>query len=511
MTRLSFPDGFVGNRRANVAAVFACYTLPLIFVIGMAIDYGAAARLRSKLNAAADAATLAATAPGMMTQSDANAASAATKMFNAEVTGLSRLIFDGANPADLSVAVSHPANNPATRNVTVTYAAQSQNIFGNFLKWNTIAFGGSASGSATMPPNMNFYLLIDTSPSMAIPADATSIQKMQTATQKWQNGCAFACHETDPELEQNSHNTLGLNNPGGEDNYALARSLGLPLRIDSIAGTPSAPGAAQNTVQYVINKINQNIANYGYSPLYQIAINTFDTGIHNLFPLTTASSATANLTQLQNVISGLAANPSPIQVQEVYDNNNDCRAFNSNGSCKTSSVSNDADTNINATLGAINDPNNIASYIPNAGSGYSPNPPAETLVIVTDGVEDDMVASVTAGSIDPYAPLRQQAPFAANSSTPSYALCQEIKARGIQIAILYTTYFALDAGNENPASWYDEFIYQFQRDGVDQIGASLQNNCASPGLFITVPVGGNISAGLANLIDLSVNTSHLTQ
>jgi Flp pilus assembly protein TadG len=85
MTRAVFRN-FVRNCSANVAMIFAFSAIPLIFTVGMAIDYGATARLKSKLNAAADAAVLAATAPAMMTQSDAAAITAATNMFDAEVS-----------------------------------------------------------------------------------------------------------------------------------------------------------------------------------------------------------------------------------------------------------------------------------------------------------------------------------------------------------------------------------------------------------------------------------------
>jgi hypothetical protein len=194
---------------------------------------------------------------------------------------------------------------------------------------------------------------------------------------------------------------------------------------------------------------------------------------------------------------------------EVYDNNNECTAFNSSGACTASVGNSDTDTNIDAALTALNT-STSSSYIPNAGNGYAPNPPNQVLMIITDGVEDETVSTVTAGS-STSAPggLRQQSPMAANTHTPSYALCQALQARGIQIAILYTTYFPLDAGGEG--SWYDSYLYQFQPNAVDQIGPDLQNNCASPGLFITVPVGGNISAGLNALFQLAIDGSHLTQ
>ena len=184
----------------------------------MAIDYGAAARLKSKLNAAADAAVLAAVTPAMMTQSDAASITAAKNMFNAQVTGLSRLIFDITNTTDFNVTV---ADVGLARNVTVTYNAQSQNIFGGILNMNTISFGGSSTGSAATPPNIDFYLLLDTSPSMAIAGTPADIQTMVNNTSS-QGGCAFACHEANPSADN-------LGNPGGEDNYALARSLGVTL------------------------------------------------------------------------------------------------------------------------------------------------------------------------------------------------------------------------------------------------------------------------------------------
>jgi Flp pilus assembly protein TadG len=119
MYRVAFRN-FAGDRRGNVAMMFSLLAVPLIFVIGMAVDYGTAARLKSKLNAAADSAVLAAVTPAMMGQSDTAASTAAAAMFNAEVVGLPRLIYD---PTTLSVTVT-PAG--LGRNVTVAYTAQSQ-------------------------------------------------------------------------------------------------------------------------------------------------------------------------------------------------------------------------------------------------------------------------------------------------------------------------------------------------------------------------------------------------
>jgi hypothetical protein len=95
------------------------------------------------------------------------------------------------------------------------------------------------------------------------------------------------------------------------------------------------------------------------------------------------------------------------------------------------------------------------------------------------------------------------------SQVPSVATCAAIKQRGIKIAVLYTQYYPLDTGGFG--SWYDDHIYEFQPNGVDQVGPSLEQNCASPGLFLQVNVGEDISAALEKLFALSMQSAHLTQ
>ena len=254
---------FIQDRRANVAMMFGLMVVPLIFVVGMGIDYGTAARLKSKMNAAADAAVLAAVTPAMMTQTDAASTTAATNMFNALVTGLPRLIYNSSS--GLTVTVTDVG---LQRTVTVAFSAQSQNLFGGFLGTNTLAFAGSSTGAAATPPNINFYLLLDTSPSMAIagtPADITTMVNNTSA----QGGCAFACHEANPSAD-------GLGNPGGEDNYALARALGVTLRTDLL---DSAITDLTNTAYNAMN--NPSIP---VEPKYQMSISTFDVAFNNWSP-----------------------------------------------------------------------------------------------------------------------------------------------------------------------------------------------------------------------------------
>src|SRR5580693_1988051 len=84
-------DRLLRNRRGNVAMMYALVAPILLFGGGAAIDYGRTAQIRTKLNAAADAAALAALTPAMLQQSATVAQSAAASMFNGLAAGISGL------------------------------------------------------------------------------------------------------------------------------------------------------------------------------------------------------------------------------------------------------------------------------------------------------------------------------------------------------------------------------------------------------------------------------------
>ena len=60
------------------------------------------------------------------------------------------------------------------RKATVTYTVQSVNVFGSLLGATTLTVRGTASASAQQPPHVDFYLAMDNSPSMLIPATSSA-------------------------------------------------------------------------------------------------------------------------------------------------------------------------------------------------------------------------------------------------------------------------------------------------------------------------------------------------
>jgi Flp pilus assembly protein TadG len=446
---------FLRDRKANVAIIFALMMVPTIYLLGMALDYTQATHKRSQLNAAVDAAVIAAVTPAMMAQSSTVAATTATNIFNATAKNLPGL----SGPPALTVNIT---NSGLVRSATASYTAGSINNFPILLGSPAWALGGTSTASASGAPNINFYLLLDDSPSMAIAGTPADITTMVNHTSS-QSGCAFACHESDPAADN-------LGNPGGEDNYALARSLNVTLRIDLMAQAAANLMSTATTMEAA----NKNT--------YQMAIYTFDYGFNTVFAPSGLPSSN---------LSAAATAAASIQMMQVYDND-----------CLTKSNCNqDTDTNFSSALQSLN----IIMPAPGGGTSNVGDTPQEVVFVVTDGVEDKVVSNTSACS-QPTVSMgssqyRCQQPF-------DTTWCTTVKNRGIRIAMLYTEYLQLPTN-----SWYNQYVAPFNSPSpsTGQIATNLQA-CASPGLFYDVQSGGDITAALNALFKLVVaSAAHLTQ
>ena len=329
----------VASTRGNVAVTFALSLIPLVFLVGVGVDYTSATYREDQMNAIADAAALAAVTPAMMASNDQASITAAQNTFNAQAQAVTGISYNGSTGLTVKIA-----DTLTTRTVTVSYSAASENAFPNVLGSSTIAIGGSSQAVGALAPNIDFYILADSSPSMAIAATQAGISSMVNATPK-QSGCAFGCHESYPAGDN-------LGNPNGEDNYALARALNVTLRIDNLRT------AIQNLMTTAQTTETTNKA------AYRMASYSFDTRV------TTVGALTSNLSLAQTEAGNLA-------MLEVYKNN-----------WLTSSNNNsDTDTNYDTAMSTLN------ATMPNPGNGTNSkgDTPQEVLFFITDGVEDENV------------------------------------------------------------------------------------------------------------------------
>ncbi|MGX1322047.1 Flp pilus assembly protein TadG [Bradyrhizobium sp. USDA 377] len=467
---------FARDRKANVAIIFALMMVPTIFLLGMALDYTLALRKREQLNAAADAAAIAAVRPAMLTQTDTSVVRATAEAVfaaKANLAGLASVPTPTVTITDTGLA----------RSITVSYTAQSVNNFPGVLGQQTWQIGGTSTAKASSAPNMNFYLLLDDSPSMAIAATQADINNMIAATKNqptYARNCAFACHEAHP----NNANPSSTN----KDNLTVARANNVKLRIDLVTnavtqlmvGPWTCPqSGVSGGVMQCMSAINNTT--------YNAAIYTFDYGLNTIQTLTTPTTAGTKIPNIQLL---------------TVDHQN-CPVLNSSGNCIYTT---DYGTDISGGLTGVNN----VMPAPGTGTNQAGDTPQEVVFLVTDGVEDKLIPK-SGGTCDPNATYALPA---ANSTTLrcqqplDTAICTTIKNRGIRIAVLYTEYLPLPTEN-----WYNTRIAQFNSpsSSTGTIATRLQS-CASPGLYASVQTGGDISAALTNLfIKVASSTASLVQ
>lgn len=442
---MSSLNRFGSDAKGNVAIIFALAMFPVIGVAAMAIDYTLAGRRDTQLNAIADAAALMTTSPAGMALTAAAAQASAISMFNAQAA-----LVGGASVTSPRITVTDTtaANGAITRVTNVPYVGTSQNAFSRLLNMNSIAIGGTSKVSSSTAPNIDFYLLLDTSPSMGIPSSQSGIDTMVARTSQ-QGGCAFACHETNPT----SGDVAG--NPAGMDNYALARSLNLTLRIDLVQqATANLYKTAADT--QILNKASYRVATYTFDQSFQ-----------------TITNLTSNLTQAQSDATN------KIKMLQVY----------SNSMLTQSNNNNDQDTQFDPAMAN-------SAQIPNPGKGTNAanDTPQEVLFIVTDGVIDEAYPNV--GSTD--------MTYGGRTITTvghQYDYCTPLKARGIRIAILYTTYNPLPTNG-----FYNQYIAPFQPSIPDAL-----RKCASPDLYFKVDTGGDIGQAMQALFIKAVGSARIVQ
>jgi hypothetical protein len=126
--------------------------------------------------------------PAAMAQRDAQSVQAAQSMFNSQAATILGISYD---PANLVVTVQDVG---LKRTVAVSYKAGSQTMFAGLLGQTQIALSGLSQATTQVPPNIDFYLLLDNSPSMAVAATTADINTIVANTP---DKCAFACHESD--------------------------------------------------------------------------------------------------------------------------------------------------------------------------------------------------------------------------------------------------------------------------------------------------------------------------
>jgi Flp pilus assembly protein TadG len=260
-------SAFLSDRSGNFGIMTALLMVPLVGTAGLALDYAHALSLRTQLYAAADAAAVGsiseksdAVAAAMIMQGNGTISVAKTdarSIFFSQMSGELTSV-----PVNLSIDVTKTANK---LNSTVTFSATVPTTFMHVLGQDAITISGTATAEYQTASFMDFYILLDNTPSMGVGATPTDVSKLEAKT-----GCAFACHQMDQST----------------NNYTIAKSLGVAMRIDVVR---QATQALTDTAK------NERIS----ADQFRMGVYTFGTKAEDA-KLTTISGLTSDLNKVKN-------------------------------------------------------------------------------------------------------------------------------------------------------------------------------------------------------------------
>ncbi|GJD49846.1 hypothetical protein OPKNFCMD_2581 [Methylobacterium crusticola] len=310
---------FCADRGGAVAVLAAIVLLPLVLIVAAGIDYSAAAGAKAELNAAADAAALSVVNRGAMAM-DATAAQAFALAYFRDLSKSTKGLSNVAATATVTDA-------NGVRTTAVSYTATLATSLVGVAGIQSVALAGRASSTSAVPTYMDFYLMLDNSPSMGVGATTADIATMVNNTS---DKCAFACHDI---------------SAGQKDYYTLAKKLGVTMRID--------------VVRQATQKLMDTATATAIVPgQFRAAIYTMGTTCQNV-ALTKVSALSSDLRQARQNAAAVDLMTIP---QQGY-NNDQC-------------------TDFDGILSALN------LAIPVPGDGTQPAAAQKVVFFVSDGVAD---------------------------------------------------------------------------------------------------------------------------
>lgn len=232
------------DRSGNFGIMTALLAAPLIGGAGLAVDISYALDQRSALMGAADAAAI-----GVLSEKSKSVAAAlamsgdgsvtvgqsdARKLFNAQMGNVQ------AHISNVDITITRSGK---VLTSSLTFTAEVPTAFMRVLGRDSITISGTATGTYQTNAFIDFYMLLDNTPSMGLAATTADIATMKRNTS---DQCAFACHETE--------------NP--DNYYKLAKSLGVNMRIDVVRDATQA--ITHDAVQYSQVKDQYRMAVYTF-------------------------------------------------------------------------------------------------------------------------------------------------------------------------------------------------------------------------------------------------------
>jgi Flp pilus assembly protein TadG len=526
---------FGSATRGNSAIIFAIAALPIISAVGCVIDYSYASMIKTKLQAAADAATLATVSNNSPIVTTAKAMTG-----NGSVSGGSTYLsnfFNEDTSAFTGISLTPTPTVTKTGQSVAATATFSYSVPTYFLKimgYSSITVSGSSTASFTLPTYIDFYLMLDVSGSMSFPSTTAEQQRLMAVNPdnlgEYAGGCQFACHFTSQgacgQSTQGPTPAVGKStnpSPGGYCQGFIISRLGTNPTSFTSGTTNTTNGSSVNWTNSQVStcatagttsciQLRADAVGYAVTALLTQAISTEGaTGISNqfrvgLFPFiqnmcSPGSTATGDVNKSNSCSVGLTTSLSGSTITTFAQQ-----------------LANLLDTGVNTTLGSggthfENALSTMSNYINSIGTGSGPTNTLPYVFIVSDGSQDYQTQSGgnwgsqnwTSNATSPYQNSSTGIPPNSEDNTD---YCAALKNAGITVAVLYIPYGAIVDPNSSFANNEDGYANTNVTNGT--YATNLQN-CASTGFFYTASTPTDIQNALVTMFEQAVATAHISQ
>jgi len=536
---------FGTDRRGNIAVIFSLALLPVLSAVGCAIDYSMAVAIKAKLQSAADAASVAAIAqksPGYIAAAKMTgdgtipeAVDDANRVLDGnmdKVTGLTNL---QRSAAVTKTGIKLASKVDFSADVPLTF----MKVFSKILGYDVLKVSGSATSNASLPPYLDFYLMLDVSGSMGLPSttdEAVRLQKLNPDNWvQYRTGCTLACHFAplksacvDPPV---TSPTAPPSNPSTNSSYSqqyntnnacmgyaysrvspsdlstlinLATSSAYPKQVPGLPKQmlSGLPGSLNTDPKFGLPAVTSCLRD-GTDDCIQLRLDAVGIAVNELFKTANTSTKVTNQFRigLYPFITDIDDNYAPL-------------TSDINGSSSTPGTINYAaaqlatllDTNMNANLGSggthiDNALNSLNGLIRTVGDGNSATNTKPFVFLVTDGAQDNQYKDVPNGGWHG----SNHATVLTDSGNDYPGICTTLRNRQIIVSVLYIPYQPIYPVNTTFAG--DEDTYA--NNNIANIPDSLKN-CASPGFFYTANSPTDITAALNAMFKQSLVVAHIT-
>ncbi len=521
------------DRRSATATLFSIMAIPLLGMVGLAIDFGIWNQTSAALSLAASSAALnaAKTAGNAYLQNDssysAEGASAGRQWFEAELVQSTY----AETASSLTPTVSIAATSTSVT-ATVTYSGTVPSIFGRLFSVARYSIGGSAAASVPIAPYLEVVLFLDNSSSMLIGATNADIAKLMSLS-PCDASAAFYGSASAGWTSQTQVNYGNYACSDAGNSYDGVTSCPVALPSASTAGYTLA--APWNKSYFTINTPASN--RYPASTTLDTCQGALAKQSNGTYPLTGPPCAFAchwsttkntdgtyqdlygmarrfNVTLRFDTVKAAANTALQAMAQDTISSLNNISVgiytFNTSVTqiyptgCTKQATGCEAGTNFTSAEALVgtgdagiaphmavttgnnddtdypDDMTSLQTYLTQAGTGVSASAPKKVLILITDGLQDNPVD----GSRQAF--------------SPSY--CQLFKNWGYTVYVAFTPYYPL-----MHTYYLDNMIPIVEGAGSTSLSYNLQSCASSSSGYVAASDQTSLNNALLSFLKQSLN------